>query len=1057
MSTRFGYLPDTPLDDFDAEDALRHRGLVATLSRIIEDAPTPFCIGLLGTWGIGKTSITRAVKAAIEETDDTRCIEYDAWKYDASSFRAEVIREAYRQSRKRLPPETEEAINYDTSTTRSGRAEFPSSRLLAAARDALHRCLVMVLMAAPLAMALALGAWLLPQYVVPAALPWDTLLPLLIGVFIGIVSGAIKAFPIFVVEAHTQSRPMAERPSEFACLFRALIRDLRPRKGGRLVFVIDNLDRCSPETATEILGMLNTFLAEPGCTYVVACDDEAIVRHLAELPGETCKSARARLDKVFNLTVRIPPASPVDMAPLIESLAERIDEPLPSGVCDALAWAVAHTPRDAVQYVNDYKAAMAALEKQQEDKAVTYSDADAMANAVAKTLVLRKRFPQVYAQLVRTPSNLTLLEKHARDGELENPISDVPVLEDLLGFLSETEMVEPEAAMCALWLKDPIVNAEFGHLNGFLERLAGVSDMREEYLNLDEEARRRWRSAAVEGLNYLRRHGTAGRTRTMVRLLAEFHGDTPDTEKRTLANAIARALGVHKRPLAIGEFAGSDLLPALLDCSDALRKRSIERILEALSTDTTEGVEWLRVLLHYGDRIPQEFAESLWGTFAEVRSASPDAPEIAVLAAALVRWQETPPPNVARALAASVVEDVTGSGGRKKTAPPNIVEGLEDYRTALPLFAYLGPDDRDALFGALFRAQTDDNLEAAAKASSEDAVADARRQVLSAVAALDPRLLGSVSAGAASPLATVLADSVSQNYLCDDLSVLKDLDQALSSLEIDKQATDDIRMRVIGRSEAAAAECGEALAGQLQDLTRGGLVAESAAAGLLHAIGAGKLSDSVASQCVEAIDESKWPALVMTLINRHSERAAEVVTCVAEGIVTEGVAEKMMKTGLRQLPRPNRQQRPDASWVSWFHALIPILDKVPSSEVRDVLEWVKQAIDADGTTILQQEVLRTLEETGPAIARAISERESEESVKEVAEALVAELVHIVISELEQAEQSSYAIRALGPFAERLDEHDQGLLNNSMKRKGTDEEAVLVLEGILDRAKRASGG
>lgn len=45
-----------------------------------------------------------------------------------------------------------------------------------------------------------------------------------------------------------------------------------------LLFLIDDLDRCLPEKAVEMLESIKQFLEVPGCAFVLAVDDEIIER-----------------------------------------------------------------------------------------------------------------------------------------------------------------------------------------------------------------------------------------------------------------------------------------------------------------------------------------------------------------------------------------------------------------------------------------------------------------------------------------------------------------------------------------------------------------------------------------------------------------------------------------------------------------------------------------------------------------------------------------------------------------------------------------------------------
>lgn len=1026
-----GYLPDLPLRDFSNEDALRHCGLVAALRQIIDDVPTPFCIGLLGSWGIGKSSIVDAVVNDLENASDTRCIVYDAWKHDSASFRAELIRESYTSANARIPDMIQKGIDYETSTNREGKVTFPKPRVLAALWDALYRIFIALSLTAVVGGMALLVAWKIVG-IAPADVPWTIVVPFLVGTLIGIAAGAIGAFPVFAVETHTQSSPRAERPSEFRGMFCQLLRDLKPGRKGRIVFVIDNLDRCSPQTATEILTMLNTFLAKKGCIYIVACDDAAIRRHLDELPGENCDSAQARLSKVFNLTLRIPPPSPADVAPLIRRLAEQIDTPLPSGVCDALVWAVSHTPRDAIQYVNDYKAAMAALERQREEGAVSYADDGKMANAVAKVLVIRKCFPDVYAHLLSYPGALTYLERQARGEEVA--ASDLPAVAkdnaaELHAFLAETEIVDAEHALRAIWLKDPVVAAEFSRLNGFLEARGDITDLPAEYSGLSPEEQARWRSHASHGLQHLRRTATAGRLRAFARILATIHETVPDAEKTTAANTLAMALRLRDDTLPLEEFVASDMVPALLCCSDAFKCGFIERVLGADYASATTRIEWFRVLLQNAPAIPDQFRDQMWTVLGELRNAGHDAPEIPALAAAMAEWQGSQLSEAAQKFAQSALTRVAGAKDDGSGKAASIAGRLADYKIALAVYRYMtSGSDRNRLMRAIAAAYTDES------SGAPDAIADARRQVAAALASLPPADLRHIEEQVAGSLAEALVSGIVPDTVCGSDSALPALDRVLISLNTNETMMASVTENLSGRIATAASHCAEALVSTLGELKPKCIVRKAVATGMLRAAVADKLESGLVRRVAEAVHPADCPALVDELIEKHGENAESVVGIISEGAAAEKIATELVERALRQLRTAMpRNQAPNFFWVSWLRVMVGSLGAASADVAAKAFVWLKEAV-GEGAPPIRQRVLERLTAIGPEVRLGLDKHDGETAVQEAGEGLIAALVHSTSVAIEQgSDELPTHVAALAPFADRMSSGDGFILSNAAKR------------------------
>ncbi|NVB40592.1 hypothetical protein G6O69_22320 [Pseudenhygromyxa sp. WMMC2535] len=111
-----------------------------------------------------------------------------------------------------------------------------------------------------------------------------------------------------------------------------------------LLFLIDDLDRCLPEKAVEMLEAIKLFLEVPGCAFVLAVDDEMIERGVLHRYRDYRFAAnrddknRLRapitgaeyLEKIVHLPVRVPPPSWREIVQFIrreyEGLLGRMDQ-----------------------------------------------------------------------------------------------------------------------------------------------------------------------------------------------------------------------------------------------------------------------------------------------------------------------------------------------------------------------------------------------------------------------------------------------------------------------------------------------------------------------------------------------------------------------------------------------------------------------------------------------------------------------------------------------------------------------------------------------------------
>jgi hypothetical protein len=67
---------------------------------------------------------------------------------------------------------------------------------------------------------------------------------------------------------------------------------------GRIVFFIDNLDRCSPENAIQLLESIRNFLTVPDCIWLLAVDSDVVASYITKKYEDTSVDGYSYLDKV---------------------------------------------------------------------------------------------------------------------------------------------------------------------------------------------------------------------------------------------------------------------------------------------------------------------------------------------------------------------------------------------------------------------------------------------------------------------------------------------------------------------------------------------------------------------------------------------------------------------------------------------------------------------------------------------------------------------------------------------------------------------------------------
>jgi hypothetical protein len=318
-------------------DQLKFTHYAEAFAKIIcsEHTTPPLTIGIYGSWGIGKSSLLEMIAAECEKPDTgpttVHVVEFNAWEYNSSG-------EIWPALVRRVMEEMEQRAQWswwarlwDTLKRNAGR-EWRRRR-------------------APLLVA---GLALLAVAIV-AAVELEFSAGLIAAALAALgVSGLAKV----VSDAATNpvSRWVAtlvenEGYGEELPYMREIRDDLRflteqMERGGeqpRILVMIDDLDRCEPEKAVEVLQAVNQLLDFDVFVVCLGIDariiTSAVEAHYRQLLGEAGASGYEYLDKIVQIPFRIPSPAPPEIefflsaqmpvaadAPEVEVVAEPSEE-----------------------------------------------------------------------------------------------------------------------------------------------------------------------------------------------------------------------------------------------------------------------------------------------------------------------------------------------------------------------------------------------------------------------------------------------------------------------------------------------------------------------------------------------------------------------------------------------------------------------------------------------------------------------------------------------------------------------------------------------------------
>lgn len=279
-------------DHETAVDLLYYEAAAKTIVRLIRSTPsTPVTIGVHGDWGAGKSSVLRMASTALEADEKALCLWFNGWAFegfeDAKTIVIETIVEELRRAR-------------------------PTSKKVAeAARKVLKRVdwLKFARKAGGFAFTAATG---IPSF--------DQFHSLSEGVraLLGkaqehLTAGELKSFAEqageYLKEAEKEGDHLPRHMHKFREEFEELIAaaDIE-----QLVVIVDDLDRCLPETAIATLEAIRLFLFVPRTAFVIGADElmieYAVREHFPDLPPTSgpVPYARNYLEKLIQVPFRIP-------------------------------------------------------------------------------------------------------------------------------------------------------------------------------------------------------------------------------------------------------------------------------------------------------------------------------------------------------------------------------------------------------------------------------------------------------------------------------------------------------------------------------------------------------------------------------------------------------------------------------------------------------------------------------------------------------------------------------------------------------------------------------
>jgi len=388
------------LDDLPTDrDLLDFTPYVETLVDVCTTASTPLTIGVFGTWGSGKTSLMRMVKKGLPKSYTVAW--FDAWKYD----KEETLWRAFLLS-------ILSALHLYKKLSDDELSKLTA--MLYRALD-LEKSGGVTIDLAKLGAKVAQGAVQIGLSFIPGGAALGKLVEELQKTGAQNLSEtAFEAIQRERTKIHIEQVRFLE---QFQQQFAQLVAQRIGAQNGRLVVFVDDLDRCLPEKAIEVLEAIKLFVDAPGCVFLLGLDQEVIARGVeirykefnkAEDGGVNNPIDGAKyLEKIIQLPFQIPPIESSDMGDFVSSLVAEWPRPQ----CpEVFAKGLGENPRQVKRTVNTFLLLWGLAEKRQLQEVVKPI-------RLAKVVAIQAVAPRFYELLKKNHALLRDVEAYYQQTE----------------------------------------------------------------------------------------------------------------------------------------------------------------------------------------------------------------------------------------------------------------------------------------------------------------------------------------------------------------------------------------------------------------------------------------------------------------------------------------------------------------------------------------------------------------------------------------------------------------------------------------------------------------
>jgi KAP family P-loop domain len=345
-NTNLKLLDDLPVAS--AEDNFHHSVYASIIRDVFLSNKPGLSIGLFGKWGQGKSSIVKALQESL--AGDATVIIFNAWKASGDSVRRQLLLEILKKIAPKKAKELKRFVGLEIIESLLLTEKEKKNKKTKAKLETFLDYWLWVKMFLPvvgLCIFLLCGLLACLLSLIDFWARGDYWLSLALGIFFP----SMIWLTVYVLKTVKQryygrlsiSQPLSESqklqyPEQFQEVLEKYVR-LFCKENGRLIVVIDDLDRCNAETVAEALAAIRQFTMDQvndptdfSCQFLVPCDEQQVVLAL-ESAGHDAGNHGARyhdyqseelLRKFFDVVIRMDEMLQEDLSDYAANLAGEI-------------------------------------------------------------------------------------------------------------------------------------------------------------------------------------------------------------------------------------------------------------------------------------------------------------------------------------------------------------------------------------------------------------------------------------------------------------------------------------------------------------------------------------------------------------------------------------------------------------------------------------------------------------------------------------------------------------------------------------------------------------